>query len=86
MITSLREMLELPNFGNMTTSTTQFDSCDKTLFAISQQGLEQSILLKSSLQSCFSKQHFKTPKKSKELKLCIKTQFFSISREIADFP
>ena len=31
MIISLIEMLELPNFGQMTTSTTQFESCDKNL-------------------------------------------------------
>ena len=31
MIIYLIEMLELPNFGNMTTPTIQFDSCDKIL-------------------------------------------------------
>ena len=33
MITALIEMLELPNFGHMTTSTKQFESCDKILLA-----------------------------------------------------
>ena len=31
MITSLIEMLELPNFGQMTTSTMYFESGDKVL-------------------------------------------------------
>ena len=31
MITSLIEMLDLPNFGHMTTFTKQFDSRDKVL-------------------------------------------------------
>ena len=31
MITSLIEMLELPNFGHMTTSTIYFESRDKIL-------------------------------------------------------
>ena len=35
MITSLIEMLELPNFGHMTTSTIQFDSLDKILLVAS---------------------------------------------------
>ena len=32
MITSVIEMLELPNFGHMTTSTIQFGPRDKILF------------------------------------------------------
>ena len=32
MITSLMEMLELPNFGHMNTSTIEFDLPDKILF------------------------------------------------------
>ena len=35
MITSLTEMLELPNFGNMTTSTIEFESHDKILLVTS---------------------------------------------------
>ena len=35
MITSLIEILELPNFGHMTISTTQFESRDKILFVTS---------------------------------------------------
>ena len=35
MITSLTEMLELPNFGYMTIFTLQFESRDKTLFVTS---------------------------------------------------
>ena len=31
MITSFIEMLVLPKFGNMTTPTIQFESCDKML-------------------------------------------------------
>ena len=31
MITFLIQMLELPNFGHMTTSIVQFESCDKFL-------------------------------------------------------
>ena len=31
MITSFTEMLELPNFGHMTTSTALFESSEKTL-------------------------------------------------------
>ena len=32
MIASVMEMLELPNFGHMTTFTIQFESGDKTLY------------------------------------------------------
>ena len=35
MITSFIEMLELPGFGHMTTSTIQFDSRDKILLMTS---------------------------------------------------
>ena len=35
MITSLIEMLELPNFGHITISTTQFDSRDNILLVTS---------------------------------------------------
>ena len=35
MITSLKEMLELPNFGRITTSTIQFESRDKKLLVTS---------------------------------------------------
>ena len=35
MITSLIEMLELPNFGHMTASKIQFESRDKTLLVTS---------------------------------------------------
>ena len=35
MITSLMEMLELPNFGHMTTSTMQFESREKILLQTS---------------------------------------------------
>ena len=35
MITSLVEMLELPNVGHMTISTTQFESRDKVLLVTS---------------------------------------------------
>ena len=35
MITSFIEMLELPNFGHMITSTIQFESRDKILLMIS---------------------------------------------------
>ena len=35
MITSLKEMLELPNVGHMTTSTIQFESHDKNLLRTS---------------------------------------------------
>ena len=35
MITSLVEMLELPNFGRMIISTLQFESCDKILLVTS---------------------------------------------------
>ena len=35
MITSLTEMLELPNFGHMTIFTLQFESRDKILFVTS---------------------------------------------------
>ena len=35
MITSLIEMLDLLNFGHMTTSTIQFESFDKTLLVTS---------------------------------------------------
>ena len=35
MITCLIEMLELPSFGHMTTSTIELESCDKTLLATS---------------------------------------------------
>ena len=31
MITSLKEMPDLPNFGHMTTSTIQFESRDKII-------------------------------------------------------
>ena len=36
MVTSLMEMLELPNFGRMTTSTIYFESRDKFMLATSQ--------------------------------------------------
>ena len=36
MVTSLMEMLELPNFGHMTTSTIYFESRDKFMLATSQ--------------------------------------------------
>ena len=35
MITSLMEMLELPNFGHMTTSAMQFESREKILLQTS---------------------------------------------------
>ena len=35
MITSLIEMLELPNFGHMTTSTMSFESRNKVLLVTS---------------------------------------------------
>ena len=35
MITSLIELLELPNFGHMTISTIKFKSCDKILLMTS---------------------------------------------------
>ena len=35
MITSLKEILELPNFGHMTTPTIQFQSRDKILLGTS---------------------------------------------------
>ena len=35
MITFLIEMLELQNFGDMTTSTVLFESCDKILLVTS---------------------------------------------------
>ena len=35
MITTLLEMLELPNFGHMTTSTIQFKSHAKILMTVS---------------------------------------------------
>ena len=35
MITYLIEMLELPNFGHMTTSTMYFEACDKILLMTS---------------------------------------------------
>ena len=35
MITSVIEMLELPNFGHMTTSTIQFEPRDKILLVTS---------------------------------------------------
>ena len=35
MITSFIKILELPNFGHMTTSTIKFDSCDKMLLVTS---------------------------------------------------
>ena len=35
MVTSLVEMLELPNFGHVTTSTIEFDSRDKVLLVTS---------------------------------------------------
>ena len=34
MITSLIEVLDLPNFGHMTTSKIQFEARDKTLLVI----------------------------------------------------
>ena len=36
MVTSLMEMLELPNFGHMTTPTIYFESRDKFMLATSQ--------------------------------------------------
>ena len=42
MIISLKEMLELPNFGHMTTSTIYFESCDKILLMTSQTGFMTS--------------------------------------------
>ena len=39
MITSLIEMLELSNFGNMTPSTIWFELCNKILFVTSEQKL-----------------------------------------------
>ena len=45
MITSLIQMLQLPNFGHMTTSTIQFESREKILLATSLTEIETSSLL-----------------------------------------
>ena len=50
MITSLIELLELPNFGHMTTSTTQFESHDKVLMVTS----ESKIMTSESLFQIFA--------------------------------
>ena len=42
MKTSLIGMLELPNFGHMTTSTIQFESREKILLITSQSGIVTS--------------------------------------------
>ena len=42
MINSLIEVLELPNFGHMTTFTIKFDSRDKILSVISLTGIVTS--------------------------------------------
>ena len=53
MINSLIEILELPNFGHMTTSTISFEPCDKILLETSWTGImtpsplfQNSIVLK----------------------------------------
>ena len=53
-------MLELPNFGHMTTSIIQFDLGDKTFF-VTYNGQKSS-----KLKSCLSKQPLRTQKKLKE--------------------
>ena len=45
MITSLIQMLQLPNFGHMTTSTLQFESREKILLVTSLTEIETSSLL-----------------------------------------
>ena len=42
MITSLIEMLELPNFGHMIVSTISFDSRDKVFLMMSRTGIMMS--------------------------------------------
>ena len=42
MITSLKEIQELPNFGHMTASTLKFESRDKILLVTSWTGIMMS--------------------------------------------
>ena len=85
MITSLTEIIELPNFGHMTKSTLQFESQDKILLVtpwieimtskpffknLFKDGLGSPFLLKSSkLLPCLSKRSLKTQENLEELEI-----------------
>ena len=73
MITTLKEILELPNFNQMTTSTIQFESHDKVLLVTSWTEIMSSTLFQNTFilrkAAMFIKQPLKTQKKLKELEI-----------------
>ena len=80
MITSLIEILELLNFGHMTTSTTKFESRDKTLLVTSwtKPLFQNTFILRRSKEAIFAdiikivtisnKAIFKDSKKAKRIR------------------
>ena len=81
MITSLIEMLELPNFGHMITSTIYFESRDRIL-------VKSILLTPSKIPPCLLEQPLKNQKKFKNLEIFIKmpsTPVFPDITKIADF-